>query len=335
MAGESAPFEQIRRLDAVLRRDGFSAHPGTDALGGKVTTPFTSDQAESLNGYQHSLAGHPYTCPRDHDDVQSVLVAQDNGWHCGHPDCGYTQDWAFRYMADWSWKPADEATRTALAGKPDPATELDLGLPPREEPAVRRYRKCPVVIEAVRLTEGNAVAVADWVSDHGTHCDQFPERLLIGTLEGEMSAPAGWWVIRGVAGEFYPCEPGIFDQTYEPADDEPGSLFPGLPKPPLAGVISREKAGAAIGEALAASGVVLVSRDDLREVLRMACNGPEAMPVSPEEDAVLGRLEAAARSAPRSPEGHRGAISDAGAVSSGPGGPAGALSDAKTAERES
>ena len=63
---------------------------------------------------------------------------------------------------------------------------------------VRRYRKRPVVIEAVRLTEGNAVAVADWVSDHGTHCDQFPERLLIVTLEGEMSAPLGWWVIRGM-----------------------------------------------------------------------------------------------------------------------------------------
>lgn len=37
----------------------------------------------------------------------------------------------------------------------------------------------------------------------------------------------------------------------------------------------------------------LVRRDDLREVLRMACNCPEAMPVSPQEDAVLGRLSAA------------------------------------------
>jgi hypothetical protein len=89
-------------------------------------------------------------------------------------------------------------------------------------PGVRRFRKKPVVIEAWQLTEDNAVAVADWVSDHGVHCDQFPERLLITTLEGEMSAPLGWWVIRGVAGEFYPCAADVFAQTYEPVTDDPG-----------------------------------------------------------------------------------------------------------------
>ena len=43
--------------------------------------------------------------------------------------------------------------------------------------------------------------------------------LLIPTLEGLMLARQGDWVIRGVAGELYPCKPDIFDATYEPVED--------------------------------------------------------------------------------------------------------------------
>lgn len=39
----------------------------------------------------------------------------------------------------------------------------------------------------------------------------------IQTLEGEMRAEMGDWVIKGVKGEFYPCKPDIFALTYEPA----------------------------------------------------------------------------------------------------------------------
>lgn len=91
-----------------------------------------------------------------------------------------------------------------------------------QQAGARRYRKRPVVVEAVQITEDNAVAVADWVSDHGVRCDQFPERLLIETLEGEMSAPLAWWVVRGTEGEFWPVKPSAFAATYEPAGDEPG-----------------------------------------------------------------------------------------------------------------
>ena len=38
---------------------------------------------------------------------------------------------------------------------------------------------------------------------------------MIRTLEGDMRVEYGDWVIRGVAGEFYPCKPYIFDQTYK------------------------------------------------------------------------------------------------------------------------
>lgn len=45
-----------------------------------------------------------------------------------------------------------------------------------------------------------------------------PEGIYIATLEGEMRADPGDWIIKGVHGEFYPCKPNIFDATYEAAD---------------------------------------------------------------------------------------------------------------------
>jgi hypothetical protein len=44
------------------------------------------------------------------------------------------------------------------------------------------------------------------------------DALNIDTLEGTMRASPGDWIIRGVAGELYPCKPGIFAQTYEAVD---------------------------------------------------------------------------------------------------------------------
>jgi hypothetical protein len=41
------------------------------------------------------------------------------------------------------------------------------------------------------------------------------EDLLIPTLEGDMLAVPGDWIIRGIKGEFYPCKPDIFEATYE------------------------------------------------------------------------------------------------------------------------
>jgi hypothetical protein len=43
------------------------------------------------------------------------------------------------------------------------------------------------------------------------------------TLEGEMIARVGDWIIKGVQGEFYPCKPEIFEMTYEPYFESPFS----------------------------------------------------------------------------------------------------------------
>ena len=111
----------------------------------------------------------------------------------------------------------------------------------------RKYRKRPVVIDAARWdgTALGAGAVIDWIlandgtaryhSHDGTpecpglhengpfrYCDQrgcdwsdSGPTLVIDTLEGAITASPGDYVIRGVAGEFYPCKPDIFISTYE------------------------------------------------------------------------------------------------------------------------
>lgn len=86
----------------------------------------------------------------------------------------------------------------------------------------KRYRKMPVVIEAMGpLTPENRDAIAKWCNGKAEERHLAgPGRgtthgVVIHTLEGNMSAAYGDYVIRGVHGEFYPCKPHIFAATYE------------------------------------------------------------------------------------------------------------------------
>jgi hypothetical protein len=79
-----------------------------------------------------------------------------------------------------------------------------------------KYRKKPVIIEAVKYNGGNGGAIAQWMKvPVGTICRE-PDCLHIETLEGTHRADVGDFIICGVQGEFYPCKPDIFEQTYEP-----------------------------------------------------------------------------------------------------------------------
>lgn len=81
----------------------------------------------------------------------------------------------------------------------------------------KKYRKKPVIIEAVQLNTHNVREVAKWSNaDLGyTFGSTEPDALHIYTLEGAMAAHIGDYIIRGVAGEFYPCRADIFEATYE------------------------------------------------------------------------------------------------------------------------
>jgi hypothetical protein len=80
-----------------------------------------------------------------------------------------------------------------------------------------KFRKKPVVIEAVQFTGENKKEIVLFTGDllgvESDDCD-----LMIITLEGSLRASPGDWIIKGIAGEFYPCKPDIFAATYEPAE---------------------------------------------------------------------------------------------------------------------
>lgn len=84
------------------------------------------------------------------------------------------------------------------------------------------YRKKPVVIEAMLFDGSNGMEVYDWISRHGGSVSArgYDKTVVIDTLEGEMTANAGDYVIKGVKGEFYPCKPDIFAATYEEVEDD-------------------------------------------------------------------------------------------------------------------
>jgi hypothetical protein len=91
-----------------------------------------------------------------------------------------------------------------------------------------RFRKRPVVVDAIQWAGTNIDEVREFtklanviIEDKiGSSADGngYPQRyikIVIITLEGAMSVSEGDWIIRGVKGEFYPCKPDIFEQTYE------------------------------------------------------------------------------------------------------------------------
>jgi hypothetical protein len=94
----------------------------------------------------------------------------------------------------------------------------------------QQFRKKPVTIEAIQWTGENLREVITFTdgppNTRSRHAGMAWENyedlvrrdgLKIFTLEGAMLASSGDWIIRGVKGEYYPCKPGIFEATYEPA----------------------------------------------------------------------------------------------------------------------
>lgn len=78
-----------------------------------------------------------------------------------------------------------------------------------------RFRKKPVVIEAVQWTGSMQVLIDAFGTGFATYGHGVDGALSIPTLEGEMCCRLGDWIIRGVKGELYPCKPDIFAATYE------------------------------------------------------------------------------------------------------------------------
>ena len=89
-----------------------------------------------------------------------------------------------------------------------------------------KYKKKPVEIEAVQWDGDNWVDVSELIKDVPPMMqrvmwrnEHIPNCLMIRTLEGELTARPGDYIIKGVKGELYPCKPDIFEQTYERVEE--------------------------------------------------------------------------------------------------------------------
>lgn len=84
-----------------------------------------------------------------------------------------------------------------------------------------RYRKKPVVIDAVLYDGNNHNEIKEFcpsielygIDDDGA--SYLRANPVIHTLEGDMLLKPGDYLIKGIEGEFYPCKPNIFENTYE------------------------------------------------------------------------------------------------------------------------
>ena len=84
-----------------------------------------------------------------------------------------------------------------------------------------KYRKKPVVIDAIKFTgvnEARMKEISDFIGyePEVVNVDNLLHIVIV-TLEGNHLARPGDFIIKGVAGEFYPCKPDIFAATYEAA----------------------------------------------------------------------------------------------------------------------
>ena len=82
---------------------------------------------------------------------------------------------------------------------------------------VRQAMSKPTTSLAVQFTGRNGKEIASWMSDISAGKSVAivgKDYLDIPTLEGTMRAGKGWWIIRGLKGEFYPCEDEVFQMKY-------------------------------------------------------------------------------------------------------------------------
>ena len=95
-----------------------------------------------------------------------------------------------------------------------------------------KFRKKPVEIEAMHWdgnshrdmhffleSKSNDAAIKTSGDNFYIDHNRVEGGLVIKTLEGEHIASIGDWIIKGVAGEFYPCNPDIFEQTYDQVEE--------------------------------------------------------------------------------------------------------------------
>ena len=80
---------------------------------------------------------------------------------------------------------------------------------------MRKYIKRPVEIEAIQFFTENIEEAMSFLGDFPYKYVPSEGMLILSTLEGEMLVRYGDFIIKGIYGEFYPCKPDIFKDSYQ------------------------------------------------------------------------------------------------------------------------
>ena len=124
----------------------------------------------------------------------------------------------FNRYIDWFPKSRIDTNETRISELEKEVAELRRYKEEQEEkenPKVRKYRKKPVVVEAVRFTtETNLRKSFPDIEIWNGMPDSVIE-VYIKTLEGKVKISEWDYIIKGIKGEYYPCKPDIFEDTYE------------------------------------------------------------------------------------------------------------------------
>lgn len=81
---------------------------------------------------------------------------------------------------------------------------------------VKHYVKKPITVEALQISN-NPEELRTFLGESGTISfiiDSQEMTVVIHTLEGDMTAHEGDYIIKGIKGEFYPCRRDIFEESY-------------------------------------------------------------------------------------------------------------------------
>jgi len=114
----------------------------------------------------------------------------------------------------------------------------------KSEKKYMKFRKKPVVIEAIQFTDSTITECIEFAGDACRLIDEGSDpKLCIQTLKGDMICSLGDWIIKGVKGEFYLCKPDIFEATYEQVEDvvpeRPSPIYGPIPPKAKARIVER------------------------------------------------------------------------------------------------
>ena len=84
-----------------------------------------------------------------------------------------------------------------------------------------KYRKKPVIITAIQWDGKNKKEILDFIDNTNAYISEANGKadIIVHTLEGDMHASEGDFIIRGIKGEYYPCKPDIFWDTYDAVEE--------------------------------------------------------------------------------------------------------------------